>query len=154
MNCKICGCSASPFIRDIFDNRHGYPGRFDIYQCSSCGFCQTYPEPTGAELDRLYTDYYPRKGLDTSQVKASAISISGFKDRLAIWLNGTNNSCHLYAKPGMRVLDYGCGTGVSLLEIQNLGAEAFGIEVDENVKTIAEDLSLMIHFGRLDDLPY
>lgn len=54
----------------------------------------------------------------------------------------------------MKVLDYGCGTGVSLLEIQALGGEAYGIEADPNVRPVAEALGLRIHFGSLDDDPF
>ena len=154
MKCKICSLKMEVFIEGIFDNRHGYPGRFDIYRCKNCGFYSTYPQPTNQELDRLYTDYYPRSGLNPDQVKASATQLKTPKDKLAIWLNGTGNSCHFHAMPGMRVLDYGCGTGASLLEIRSLGADAYGIEVDENIRPVAKALGLNMYIGSLEDSPY
>ena len=154
MKCKICNTKTYLFIGGIFDDRHGYPGRFDIYRCPQCDFYSTHPEPTGPELDRLYTDFYPRKGLSPDQVQAMVTPLASLKDRLSVWAKGNHNTCHFYSKPGMRVLDYGCGVGVSLIEINNLGAEAFGIEVDENVGPIAEALNLKIHIGSLESMPY
>jgi SAM-dependent methyltransferase len=52
------------------------------------------------------------------------------------------------------MLDVGCGSGTSLLEAKALGATAFGIEADPNVKPIAAALGLTIHFGSLQDYPF
>ena len=57
-------------------------------------------------------------------------------------------------RPGEVMLDVGCGSGVSLLEAKALGATAFGVEADPNVKPIAEVLGLSIHFGNLQDIPF
>jgi len=154
VRCKICGSEMKLFINGTFDDRHGYPGLFDISRCSECGFYSLSPQLTGSELDDLYTNYYPRRGLEPDQVLEAVTSLASFKDRVAIWANGTNIFCHFYAKPGMKVLDYGCGTGTSLIEIKNLGAEAFGIEVDENIGPIAKALNLTAHIGSLDSSPY
>ncbi len=154
MRCKICQSDMKLHLGGVYDDRHGYPGRFDIYRCPRCGFFSLSPEPTGPELDNLYTNYYPRKGLEPDQVLDTVTQLANSKDRFLTWLHGTNNCCHFYAKQGTRVLDYGCGTGVSLVEIKNLGAEAYGIEVDENIGPIAEALGLTAHIGSLESAPY
>ena len=52
------------------------------------------------------------------------------------------------------VFDIGCGDCSSLIEINNLGAKAFGIEADTNVKSIAKSLNLKVHFGSVEDNPF
>jgi SAM-dependent methyltransferase len=52
------------------------------------------------------------------------------------------------------MLDIGCGSGVSLLEAELLGAEVFGVEADPNVERLARDLGLKIHQGSIEDHPF
>ena len=51
-------------------------------------------------------------------------------------------------------MDIGCGSGVSLIEAENLGANAFGLEADPNVEKIAKNLNLNIFQGNLDESPF
>jgi hypothetical protein len=69
-------------------------------------------------------------------------------------MKGAGNQGHYYARPGMTVLDYGCGTGASLLELRAMGADGYGIEVDPNVKAIADRLDLKIQIGSLAEVPW
>lgn len=141
-------------MENLFDDRYGYPGMFSIYRCTSCGFGQIKPEVSGQALDNLYTQYYPRKNMTASEVKRSVSFQPGWIGQMRRWLDGTNNVSHYYAKPGMRVLDIGCGNGASLLEIQAQGAEAYGTELDQNVAPIAKELNLNIHFGDIGTAPW
>jgi SAM-dependent methyltransferase len=58
------------------------------------------------------------------------------------------------AKPGMTVLDVGCGAGQSLLELRAMGAEAYGIEADANIAPTAIRHNLRIHIGSIYDDPF
>jgi SAM-dependent methyltransferase len=51
------------------------------------------------------------------------------------------------------VLDYGCGDCSSLLEIEAMGAEPHGVEVDPTVRDLASALGLRVHVGTIDQLP-
>lgn len=152
--CKICQSSTTLFMEQLFDDRYGYPGRFNVYRCTQCGFGQIDPEVMGIELERLYTDYYPRKNLTRQEVEQSATFRPGLRSYYKRWLEGTNNVAHYHVRPGTRVLDIGCGNGASLLEIQRAGAEAYGTEVDRNVEVIAQELRLNIHFGDINTAPW
>lgn len=154
MNCKLCAGESKPLYQKLFDDRYGYPGTFDLYQCTVCGFAQTVPELSAEQLTQLYTDYYPRKQLTAADVQQAAKFRPGWTGWLAARLRGTLNTCHYYAKPGQRVLDVGCGDGTSLLDITQLGAEAYGTEYDRNVEPVAKQLGLRIFFGDLKAAPY
>ncbi|MFH1457018.1 MAG: class I SAM-dependent methyltransferase [Patescibacteria group bacterium] len=154
MNCKICSNESEIKYRDFFDDRYGYPGKFNIYQCPNCGFAQTNPELKKEQMAGLYTNYYPRQDITVEQVKASAKYRSGFWFKIKAWVLGANHVCHYYIKPNKKVLDIGCGSGASLLDIEYQHAEAYGIEEDRNIEPIAKQLDLNIFFGSLEQTNY
>jgi len=48
----------------------------------------------------------------------------------------------------------GCGDCTSILEIQSLGAEGYGIEPDRNIKELVDTLQLKVHIGLFHEVPY
>lgn len=114
----------------------------------------TSPSLTEEELASLYSTYYPRKHVNTADLVASASQVAGPTARLQRWWAGTNNQGQYTVSPGQTMLDVGCGNGLSLLEAQALGAQAYGIEADPNIRRIAEELQLRIHIGSLHDHPF
>jgi len=114
----------------------------------------TSPPLAEEELASLYSTYYPRKYVNTADLVASASQVSGPAARLQRWWAGTNNQGQYTVSPGQSMLDVGCGSGLSLLEAQALGAQAYGIEADPNIRRIAEELQLRIHIGSLHDHPF
>lgn len=154
MTCKICSGESKQLYSGLFDDRYGYPGTFDLYQCAACGFAQSTPELSSAELHQLYTDYYPRKTITVDTVRQASTFRPGMLFRVKTWLQGNSNVCHYHVNPGERVLDVGCGDGASLLDIQKLGAEAYGTEYDRNIEPVATQLGLRIFFGDIKDAPY
>lgn len=151
MNCKICKQETNLLHEGLFDDRYGYEGQFDIYQCPNCGFGQIYPELGKDQMASLYTNFYPRKNITAEQVKNSNRYRAGKYFKLKSWLMGWDNTCHYQIEPNSKVLDVGCGNGSSLLEIQSQQAEAYGIEEDRNIEPIAKELDLDIFFGSLEN---
>lgn len=151
-SCKICGGHLSPFIKNIFDDRHGYPGRFDVLRCETCGFGQTVPEIPEDKIGEVYTNYYPRKNIiDIEAIKSQPLSIMSPLKR---WWMGVNNTAHYHIRSGTRVLDVGCGDCASIREINAMGSEGYGIEPDQNVRPVVEALGLKVHIGLFHDIPY
>lgn len=151
-HCKICEGPLEDFIESIFDDRHGYPGRYRIVRCAKCGFGQTVPEIAPDQIGEIYTRYYPRKNIiDVAAATRRQVRVSPFAKR---WLLGVNNTAHYHIRKGTRVLDVGCGDCTSLLEIQSLGAEGYGIEPDQNIKELVDTLKLKVHIGVFDEVPY
>ncbi|MBI5922464.1 MAG: class I SAM-dependent methyltransferase [Betaproteobacteria bacterium] len=105
-------------------------------------------------MGKLYSTYYPRKLVDTQDLLRIAQSVAGWLPALKRWWEGTDNQGQYRAKAGQTILDIGCGSGLSLLEAIAMGATAYGIETDPNVRTIAEELDLNIHIGSLHDVPF
>lgn len=133
------------------DDRYGYPKKFDILKCKSCGFMGTYPVLKESELSDLYTDYYSREKISAKEILLKNKKFNpNFWWRLNMWLQGRNNICHFYIKKNEKVLDVGCGDGSSLLEIKKIGGEAWGTEEDRNIIKVTKKLKIDVFVGGLD----
>ncbi len=154
LRCPVCEERRVAFVRDVFDDRYGHPGEFQLVRCTACGHEMTAPRLAESDLGSLYGTYYPRKALSAEEVDRQARGVAGWRARWARWWLGTDNQGQYQAKLAERVLDVGCGAGSSLLEAQALGAQAWGIEADPNVQRIAQGLGLRIHAGSLHDQPF
>lgn len=152
--CIVCDSEMAAHRFGMFDDRYGYPGFFTLCRCPQCGQFQTDPLLEDAELPSLYATYYPRRQIDIGAIVRQVSEPGSKAEKRRRWLCGTDNQGQYAARLGMVVLDYGCGSGQSLLELEKLGAEAYGIETDPNVKQVAEALNLRIHIGTLDDEPF
>lgn len=148
--CIICQGKTKLFFPDLFDDRYGAPGKYSIYRCVKCGFGTIYPILSKEKIGRFYARYYPLDRLDASQIIQSA----SVPNRFSTWLDGTDNIAHRYITCGSSVLDIGSASGVSLLEIEKLGGNAFGVEPDPNAKKFAKELELKVYTGFITDNPF
>lgn len=152
--CICCGESTEVHIDRIWDDRYGCPGIFSVKRCISCGQMQTTPPLEEGDLPSLYSTYYPRREVDYVAIQREASLVNQPGAPLKRWLAGTNNQGHYLARPGQRVLDIGCGSCISLLELRNIGVTAYGVEADPNVKEIAANYKLNVHIGNIYDKPF
>lgn len=154
MRCAVCeGITFFPSA-EIFDDRYGEPNCYQLARCAACGHVATAPRLRESDLPALYGTYYPRKKISADDVAREAGKATRAFAGLVRWWNGTDNQGQYSVRAGETMLDVGCGSGTSLLEAKALGATAFGIEADPNVKPIAVALGLTIHFGSLRDRPF
>lgn len=154
MHCPVCQGDSFLAAVEMFDDRYGEPNRYQLASCTSCGHVATAPRLSESDLPNLYGTYYPRKSIGVADVAQEALKVSRAFAGLVRWWNGTGNQGQYRVRAGETLLDVGCGSGTSLLEAKALGATAYGVEADPNVKPIAEALGLDIHFGRLEDKPF
>lgn len=153
-SCPVCASAEHTSIRPVFDDRYGCPDMFSLVRCNVCGHLMTSPALTEEELAGLYSTYYPRRHVNTHDLLASASEVTGLWARVRRWWGGTNNQGQYTVSSGQIMLDVGCGSGLSLLEAKALGAQAYGIEADPNVRRIADELKLRVHIGSLHDRPF
>lgn len=145
MNCIICQSISIKIIQDIYDDRYGYKGLFDLYECQNCGHKFLNHSFTDFDLTELYTDYYPRKNFTTQDYQPHSFTRS-FKS----WLNGETSSSYTYVPRNVKVLDIGCGFGASIGYHKNRNCDAYGIEADSNVKKVIDGFGLNIKIGLFD----
>jgi len=126
----------------LYDDRYGYPGEFVLRKCTGCGHRFLEHEFSRNLLNNLYTLYYPRSSFSLEQFRPRK-EVKGFR----AWLNGSRRSAYCWVPPKVRVLDIGCGFGESLAYHAARGCEAYGVEVDENIKRVAERFGFKVHVG-------
>ncbi|WGD55363.1 class I SAM-dependent methyltransferase [Bradyrhizobium sp. CB1650] len=106
------------------------------------------------DLPTLYSRYYPRRNVDLKAIKREADAVLAAGAEHKRHREGSDNQGQYLVKPGQKVLDIGCGSCVSLIEVRNLGGKAWGIETDPNVGAIADHFGLDVHIGSIHDEPF
>jgi len=154
VRCPVCCCTNFDIGAEVFDDRYGEPNLYYLARCRHCSHLATAPKLDESQLPSLYGTYYPRKGIRAADVQQTAQAVSAPFARWVRWWQGVDNQGQYMVRRGEHMLDIGCGSGASLLEAQALGAVAFGIEADPNVRAIADQLGLRVHFGSLHDQPF
>ncbi len=153
-SCIVGGGATQALLGGVVDDRYGCPGQFAIEWCGACGHAVTVPRLQESDLPSLYQQYYPRKDVDLAAIEAE---VQRNAERFAVikrWFSGTDNQGQFFAKARQDVLDVGCGSCQSLLELKRIGASAYGVEADPNVKSIAEHFGLNVHIGSIWDEPF
>ncbi len=151
MKCKICGGKLKKWYGKLFDDRHGYPGYFDVYKCIKCGFGQTYPQLSSRKIAEIYSKYYPWKKTDVSKIKRSDFTKPTSS---TIWLKGIGINGQYQVTSKSKVLDVGCGLGHSLLELESINCKAYGVDPDINAKKLAKKFKLNFRQGFISDNPF
>jgi len=148
MNCPICN-TLSILIGNRYDDRYGYRGTFPLLKCPNCGHIFLQGEFPPEVLRDLYSNYYPRSKLDLESYQPYQ-EANGF----VAWLDGENSSPFRWIPRNVRILDIGCGFGESLGYHQARGCEVYGVEVDENIRRVANKFSYKVHVGLFEPSVY
>jgi 2-polyprenyl-3-methyl-5-hydroxy-6-metoxy-1,4-benzoquinol methylase len=154
VRCAICGSDAAHEVCWGRDRLCGQPGEFRIVECGGCSLTYLNPRPTARALEAFYPNEYPphrpaagnpavpnrtrmwvkawaarwyTRGLqfDPVHVRETLRRIEDFPPYFPLGFFPT--------KPGGRLLDVGCGSGIYLHAFQKLGWEAYGVEISPGV---------------------
>lgn len=131
--CPLCNSEAiKPYIEcKDFTVSHK---TFSIVQCESCGFLFTYPVPNENEIGTYY---------QSQDYVSHSDSTRGFINRVyhIARTYALQNKAHFIEKiSGQKsgsLLDYGCGTGAFLNEMQKRGWKAEGLEPSPEARLFA-----------------
>ena len=145
MRCPICSSSDSFFLMPVYDDRYGYDGRFPLHQCKTCDHKFLHANFNPDMLKTIYTDFYPRSALYLETYEPRK-EIRGFQS----WLNGENRLAYSWVPKNVRILDIGCGFGETLGYHRARGCDVYGVEVDENIRRVAEKFGFNVHVGLFD----
>ncbi|MCK9607887.1 MAG: class I SAM-dependent methyltransferase [Methylomonas sp.] len=148
MNCSICN-SESEIITSLHDDRYGYSGTYPLRACLICGHAFLDAHFSQADLNTLYSTYYPRSAFSLESYQPH-YEASGF----SAWLNGVSASAFRWVPKNVRVLDIGCGFGETLGYHQARGCDVYGVEADQNIKRVAEKFGYKVHVGLFDPKRY
>jgi SAM-dependent methyltransferase len=175
--CYLCGTPGVPLYEHLSDRLFEAPGEWSFSQCTSraCGLVWLNPMPTENDVGRAYDGYCTHASLPDTWVyrlrqcmkRGYAGLMWGYADRVGLgerllaipvllmpairrhtetaWL------MQLRGEKTGRLLDVGCGGGVFLAGMRDLGWHVEGVEVDEKAAAAArEHFGLAVHVGSLE----
>jgi 2-polyprenyl-3-methyl-5-hydroxy-6-metoxy-1,4-benzoquinol methylase len=136
--CDLCGNGEARHLYQVFDTNYGIAGVYHLKQCQACGLVYLDPRPSADEIDMIYpTDRYdPFRAL---YMPTETLRRPVPQER-ARWLTrefGTG-----------RVLDVGCGDGLFLKMMRDLGWSCVGVEPNRTAAAFASaHFDLRVHVG-------
>ena len=148
INCPICKGGDNSIITELYDDRYGYPGRFILLKCLSCGHKYINSDMSNEQISELYTNFYPRSSFNIDDYNAQR-EVKGFSS----WFNGDYRAFAAVPRE-VTILDIGCGFGEALGYHKSRGCDLYGVEADENVKKIAAKFDFNIKIGLFDSKDY
>lgn len=136
--CLICQSPQQDHHMEV-PNRFKPEETFTLVRCSHCGFVFLYPRPDEKEIENYYEDedYQPHQ-------KDPKSFSEYIYQKVRVWNNSYKRRLieNLISKSS--ILDYGCGTGEFLLEMQHAGWVTYGFEPAVKAKTVAQQYGLRL----------
>jgi len=177
-SCLLCGSKGTALYQNLRDRLFSAPGRWTLLRCPGCGLVWLNPRPIPEDIGKLYSEYFThttanampnRMALLREAIKRrilmSTFSYKNHSNKLsrkaARWLLSGGGFFRdvidgalmwLGASCRGRLLDVGCGNGVFLATMQELGWEVAGVEPDrQSAKVAREQFGLNTHEGTLEE---
>lgn len=139
--CPVCES------RDIHHEFTGACDRRDdgstwpIYRCGACSLGFVNPQPNWDELQEYYNAAY--------DPYESEHGLDGFQETVAE-ARQAGEFRHIEIRPGMRILDVGCGGGGFLRVARELGAVVQGVEPSAHGVATAKKAGLPVFHGQIE----
>ena len=112
---------------------------FDLFACDACGSARTWPALDAASIGA----WYPQVYYGTRNVRFNRLF-----ERMTRWFRQRRARVVRKLIPGGKVLDVGCGRGLTLSFLRDAGFDAVGLEVSDVAAAHARDtLGLDVRTG-------
>ncbi len=131
-----CDCCGNTHYRQSlrgFDQRVGILTEFQLYECQECHLVSLQPQPNPAQLEPHYPDWLWQNEIDRKEI--SQAKFKPVFELLNQWQPA--HGC---------LLDVGCGPGDFVAQAQQLGWQAYGIEVSLSQVEFARKRGLPVAF--------
>ena len=158
-NCTLCGARAASLVyRNCRDRRHWLPGRFDLVRCCGCGLVRTDPRPSVGSIAEFYPPSYVSFAAEVPRPSAWYAVLRSIVRLPFVLRYGSADPWFRPSSDANRLLDVGCGTGIYLQAMANLGWSVRGIEPDAGAAAQAAG-RLGVHpdrifVGRVEDADF
>ncbi|MCX7865954.1 class I SAM-dependent methyltransferase [Limisphaera sp. VF-2] len=179
--CLLCNTPGQILYTGLPDRSFAAPGQWGFLRCSNpdCGLVWLHPQPIPEDIGAAYEGYYthaqPAPGPSMLRRIFEAVQRAylarrfGYPtgsslDRALAWLAWLHpggpdelDSAAMYLPaPGRpaRLLDVGCGSGMHLARMQQLGWSVEGVEVDPQAAAVARARGVPVRSGTLQQQHY
>jgi 2-polyprenyl-3-methyl-5-hydroxy-6-metoxy-1,4-benzoquinol methylase len=176
--CLLCEGEGVTLYSGLRDRLFGAPGVWSLMQCPNCELVWLNPRPIPEDIGKLYSQYYTHQVLEAPKkmlaglresVKASVLQssfgyhIEGSSRMLGSMLSKIgpikdivgSKVCYLKTCEKGRLLDVGCGNGLFLDYMRQLGWDVVGVEPDDEAVIVAREmLGLQVFKGSLEEAKF
>ena len=135
--CKICGSTVAVTYSTPVDYISGE--QFTVVRCRDCGLIYVHPQPPVANLGR----YYPEGHQRADPAPYERMDAKARVDFVRRYLSGRCG----------RVLDVGCGKGLFLSGLRELGWQVYGTELSEISSDFARRSGLPVYTKTIEEAP-
>jgi len=175
--CSLCHQPGELLYRDLTDVLFGVPQQWSLMQCQGCELTWLHNRPILTDIPKLYQSYHTHDDPDVKftrgihrlkwrlrkSILASTNQYSGSRTEkllgallarlpglaenalaTTLWIPG----------PQGKLLDVGCGNGIFLKKMQQLGWSGYGVEFDPNSVKQAIALGFEVKQGALEEAKY
>jgi len=147
--CPLCSGSISePYyrVKDYAVSNES----FSLVKCSSCSFIYTNPRPSNENI----LHYYESENYISHSQKTQNLTDSIYYLARYFMLRKKLKWLYKFLGSKGRVLDYGCGTGSFVKLLHKKKWDAWGIEPNEQARSIANNNGATCVFNSLEALPW
>lgn len=181
--CYLCSTEGEPLYDGLRDRFFGAPGIWNLKRCRApqCGLVWLDPMPTEDDIAKAYRNYLTHgclpvsrdtwlRRIDRSIARAYIAHKYGYnREQIAAWQKTLAFLPYLYpgrkeefdkevmylpARLRGRLLDVGCGSGEVLADMESVGWEAVGVDVDSVAVEVAQGKGLSATCGTLEEQQY
>ncbi len=178
-SCPFCKKEVVLKYRGLKDRLFGVEGSWDYLSCQDCQILWLSPRPIKEDLGLIYQNYYTHSDTPINQKKKDksqklkyrllAHKVNWHKKNDSIYklmallcstifwkkYNGVlYEYSYLDCSIGKRILDYGCGNGILLERLKNLGWDVHGVEQDLAAVEKCKEKGISNIFTEIEKVPY
>lgn len=165
-NCPLCENPGAIKYENVVDGAYETPGVWDYRECKNCGWIWVDPVPTEESIPKLYESYYTHSGEAPKRrwpklrdqmlehVWGTRYGYTRVRKRgyFHKWLSklpliseaAAAKVMYLESQDSGKLLDVGCGSGMFLNRMRNLGWHVEGIEPDPKAAELSEKRGIKI----------
>lgn len=152
--CPVCGAAARRYRYPVTEHEYSTTttDAFHLWECTACGAWYLDPRPAVEALEVIYPPNYYTYVHETDPDVSEKHGLLWELGKRFLRKRMAPIQQHVELKPGVRWLDIGCSTGLTLDMVRRVfGAEGEGIDYAQDAVETCRKRGFVAHHGRFED---
>jgi len=147
VNCNLCGSNKNSFLLKSRNWLKHTKERFNIVKCSNCNLVYLNPRPSKESISSYYPDEYEpynARGRSLAERVSKILLDSYYRKEKNIFSLVKSFLAQLIYSPVPskkqgKILDIGCGPGISLYNLKKFGWNVYGLDISQKAVNFARN---------------